>query len=158
MAQAQLSRSETPENITNQSITYTNNAYPSARATKSTNSHGLSPTISLFHYIRINDKNIFTWNANYTYNKNKYQYNYTEGAAMPIINDVKENYHNVDMKATYVHVFGKSDQLQATLWGGYSNSNSDYKGTSPNKQQLSEGFLQFLPTYTHRFGRNLALT
>lgn len=64
----------------------------------------------------------------------------------------------LDLKLNYAITVGKSDMFSLLVWNGYTNSRTDYYGTTGSRQRLDTYDLLIYPTYTHYFGRKFMMS
>ena len=157
-ARAQLAWNETPKGVTEETVKYSPSVYPASNAVTDIYQRAIAPQLYLYHNIRLNDRQNFYWNLTYDYARNVYRRSYAESTLQPVTSNAKENYHMLDLKLNYAITVGKSDRFSLLVWNGYTNSRTDYYGTSGSRQRLDTYDFLIYPTYTHYFGRKFMMS
>jgi hypothetical protein len=91
----------------------------------------------------------------YIYTHNNYNRTNIEGSNNPIVNNSKEDYHDVEASLNYVKAYKHQNSIRLSGAEFFKKSIGDYSGTTSSHQNLASSEMLGFASYTQGFGKDL---
>ena len=106
---------------------------------------------------KYSDNERFNADIEYTYAHNDYNRTNIEGSYTPIVNNSKEDYHDVTATIVYSKTFKHGNSIKVAGAEFFKNSIGDYSGTNASHQNLTTSETLGFFSYTQGIGKDLQL-
>ena len=140
------------------SVDYSPQAYPGAVAATATRSRDAVAAATLFVETKPREGHTLRAQASYHHGYNTYDRTYAEGGLAPVVSDANERRNTLEAQLKYVVDLRHNNAITLFLWGYNIWQHATYAGTSGAEQEVQDGGLQLLPTYTHTFAGKLSVS
>ena len=140
------------------SVDYSPQAYPGAVAATATRSRDAVAAATLFVETKPREGHTLRAQASYHHGYNTYDRTYAEGGLAPVVSDANERRNTLEAQLKYAVDLRHNNAITLFLWGYNIWQHATYAGTSGAEQEVQDGGLQLLPTYTHTFAGKLSVS
>lgn len=151
-----LVRSDAPDNYIHNLLEYSDNSGDRQEGHKYTDLSGLMPSLELYGYFNLNEKQFLEAKISGNYNRNHYTYKYNEGT-FNSWTDVHEDYYTLYGEVTHNVTFNEHHSLNTKVSHRHLISSMLYEGTSPSWQHLWNGETVALFGYKYKLGKNVSI-
>ena len=155
-AKLSLVCNDAPDNYIHNLLEYSDNSGDRQEGHKYTDQSGLMPSLDLYGYFNLNEKQFLEVNLSGNYNRNNYTYNYKEGS-FSSWTDVHEDYYTLYGQVIHNVTFNKHHSLNTKVSHRRLISSMLYEGTSPSWQHLWNGETVALFGYKYKLGKGLSV-
>jgi len=155
-AQVSLNWSRMPYNNMNMNVGYSPAYYSASLMSSVSDSKAFTP--SFYGYIRtqFDDYRSLRVQLSYSVTSNRQNRVYSESNTV-IRNNNKETAQDGEIEISYGQNLKHNNRLNLFLWGIYSSSDAEYRGTNVIDQSINSYGLQLLPSYRHTLWDKLSL-
>ena len=140
------------------SVDYSPQAYPGAVAATATRSRDAVAAATLFVETKPREGHTLRAQTSYHRGYNTYDRTYAEGGLAPVVSDANERRNTLEAQLKYAVDLRHNNAITLFLWGYNIWQHATYAGTSGAEQEVQDGGLQLLPTYTHTFAGKLSVS